>query len=674
MQTDPRALEALRVMLRRARAQTLTPPVDLDLPDWADTRRKLSQSAGAVGGQWETSRFEVARGPMLATNEPGVEIITAMVATQTLKTELLLNTIGRQVHLDPCPMLLVQPKDEAVDSFSKERLAPMVRVTPVLNRRMGDARTRRTDDTLRFKRFPGGFLALASAGSPTNLAMRAVRITLLDEIDKYEVTKEGDPVALAEERTSTFKTNRLCIRVCSPTTEENSRIWRSYQDSDQRQAFVPCPHCGDYMVLDFFKHVHWERDGDYHRTETAAIWCEHCGVAWEETQRIRALAGIQWRQTKKFRCCGLDQEPEEWDWDGRVGWALCSQCGRRAVSNQHAGFTASKLHNPMITVPELAKKWIEAEGDIEARQTFYNTQLALPYSAQALKEVPSGTLLARREEWGDRVPDEVLVITAGVDVQPGGSASIGRIELEAVGWGLGEESWSLDHQVFLGDPARPEVWRELDEYLLTPMERQDSRSMVIRAVCVDSGGHNTQDAYAFARARVSRNVWAIKGASDRQNWSPIWPSPNSAKKGGQQRTGYKPVIIGSSAGKEAVRQRLLISEPGPGYCHFPMSRGQDYFDQMVAERLVVERVHGTNIRRWVIPPHRATEAFHIRVYAYAALWGLYITRGMKLDRLAAALSAAPPVAARPIREVGPRVSTLARPEHDPNVGRSRWMS
>ena len=122
---------------------------------------------------------------MLSATEPGVEIISAMVATQLMKTELLTNIFGFHAHLDPCPILLVQPKEEAAEAFSKERLGPMIKATPVLKALVGDGRTRRSDDTLVYKAFPGGFVALVGAGSPTNLASRPVRLVLYDEIDKY---------------------------------------------------------------------------------------------------------------------------------------------------------------------------------------------------------------------------------------------------------------------------------------------------------------------------------------------------------------------------------------------------------------------------------------------------------------------------------------------------------
>jgi hypothetical protein len=86
--------------------------------------------------------------------------------------------IGFLGHTDPGPMLMVLPKDDAAKGFSKERLAPMIETTPVLRELMGDQHTRRSENTVTFKKFPGGFLALAGAGSPTNLSMRPVRVTL----------------------------------------------------------------------------------------------------------------------------------------------------------------------------------------------------------------------------------------------------------------------------------------------------------------------------------------------------------------------------------------------------------------------------------------------------------------------------------------------------------------
>ena len=65
--------------------------------------------------------------------------------------------------------------------------------------------------------------------------------------------------------------------------------------------------------------------------------------------------------------------------------------------------------------------------------------------------VEETALLARREEYAAEAPAGVLVLTAGVDVQDD------RLEVEVVGWGMGEESWAIDYRVLWGDPGRDDV-------------------------------------------------------------------------------------------------------------------------------------------------------------------------------------------------------------------------
>lgn len=663
--THDAALAEARNLLRQSMAAIYRPPPRLSVADWADQYRVLSTGASAVGGRWQTSRVEVARGAMLAASEPGVRTLTVMTATQLLKSSVLENVIGRHMHLDPCPILLLEPKDELAVAFSRERIAPMMKASEPL-RKFADERTRVSGNTTQFKKFPGGFLTMHGAGSPTNLAMRSIRIVLMDEIDKYETTKEGDPVLLAEERMTTFVTNSLSIRACSPTIEEKSRIYNSWLESDQRRPFVQCPHCGHAQWLEFFKHVLWDKDADgNHLPETAAIHCEECGAGWTEAQRMRLMTtagAIRYHQTRPFTHCNERQEPlvtRSWDWDDalQVGYATCRHCGERAVPNRHAGIGGvSKLYSPFATVIEIVLKFLSARHDPEQKQTFWNTQLGWPYRSEISREVSQHALAARCEPFPARpqVPDGVLVLTAGVDVQAGGSANIGRLELELVGWGLGEESWSLETPTFTGDPALPEVWAELDRYLLEKWRHPLGHEMTIEAACIDSGGLNTDEVYQFCRPRFMRNVWAIKGGSDRgQQWSPIWP-PSSKRHGKKYRPTWRPIILGVNSGKESVRQRLLVEEPGPGYCHFPLGRPDSWFDGLTSEDLVMEKHAGVVEREWRLKSGRVNEPIDCRVYSYAALQGLKHMRGLDLGKRFAKY-ATPPAPQNPVAPSGRRI-------------------
>jgi phage terminase large subunit GpA-like protein len=76
--------------------------------------------------------------------------------------------------------------------------------------------------------------------------------------------------------------------------------------------------------------------------------------------------------------------------------------------------------------------------------------------------------------------------------------------------------------------------------------------------------------------------------------------------------------VGSDTAKEAVFGHLRISEPGPGYCHFPIDRPDEYFEQLTAERLVTRYVRGHAKRQWIKTRSR-NEALDVRCYALAAL-------------------------------------------------------
>lgn len=603
---------------------------------------------------------------MLAVTEPGVKIIDCMVATQLLKSSLLLSVFGYFAHLDPGPMMLVQPKDEAADAFSKERITPMISATPVLRKLVGTRKTRASEETIGFKAFPGGFLAIVGAGSPTNLASRPIRVVLYDEVDKYEPTKEGPAIQLGDERLAKYETNSLSIRVCSPSIEDSSTIAAEYAKGDQRRASVACPHCGHRQFLDFFQHVHWEKieneRGEVveHKHGTARIYCEDCGVGWSEGDRLTALDSIRWHQSRPFNCCGHGHSPLDdydrawrrrksddeapdpvalvWDWwEGprhAVYRARCPLCGGWPVPNVQVGFQASKLYSSWgrDKPPAIAKKWLDAQGSDEMLQVFWNTQLAMPYRPRIGRDIKPDALLERREVWPADVPDGVVVITAGVDTQDD------RLEVEIVGWGRGEESWSLGYFVLEGDPAFQEVWDRLDELLLTPLYRADGRPFTVAAACVDSGGHRTQHVYNFCRPRRTRRVWAIKGDSNEGVIrSPVWPTSKPTRK---RSADYKPVIVGTNAAKDSISARLSLMAPGPGYMHFPAERDKGYFVQLTGERLVPRRRNGRTFRVWEPKRGVAHEALDCRVYAYAALWGLMMEHGLDLQREARKVGAA----------------------------------
>ena len=98
---------------------------------------------------------------------------------------------------------------------------------------------------------------------------------------------------------------------------------------------------------------------------------------------------------------------------------------------------------------DIARQFVAVHKDPERHRVFRNTVLAEPW--QASGEAPAWEpLMRRRETYAiGTVPDGVLFLTAGVDVQRD------RLVVEVVGWGRGKASWSIDYGML---PAIPTTW------------------------------------------------------------------------------------------------------------------------------------------------------------------------------------------------------------------------
>ncbi|GHV19069.1 hypothetical protein FACS18949_06590 [Clostridia bacterium] len=118
--------------------KTLQPPPDITISEWADRYRIIS-AGSALPGRWDTNNTPYLREIMDAISDTSVEKVVLMCAAQLGKTMgCILNSIGYYMHLEPCPIMVVQPTVDMAQSFSKEKLAPMLADTPILRGRTTD--------------------------------------------------------------------------------------------------------------------------------------------------------------------------------------------------------------------------------------------------------------------------------------------------------------------------------------------------------------------------------------------------------------------------------------------------------------------------------------------------------------------------------------------------------
>lgn len=566
-----------------AASGAIRPDPLLTVSEWADKHRFLSQRASAEPGAWRTDRTPYLREVMdcLSATSP-VEKAVFMKGAQVGGTEAGNNWLGYVIDNCPGPMLMVQPTVEMAKRNSKTRIAPLIEESPSLREKVRDPRSRDSGNSLLAKEFPGGVVVMAGANSAAGLRSMPVRFLFLDEPDAYpgDVDGEGDPCTLAEARTRTFS-RRKVFYVSTPTLAGRSRIEREFLESDMRFFEVPCPLCGSYQQL-VWEQMKWEEG----RPETARYQCAHCDEQFEEHHKNKILPRGQW----------VPQNPE----------------------GKWRGYHISSLYSPLgwFSWKECVEAFTQARKTDEAMRVFQNTILGLTYADTG--EAPDWELLyGRRENYPiGQVPDPVVFLTAGVDVQKD------RIELEVVGWGRNLESWSVDYVVLHGDTASDEVWEQLSEVVRQDYGRMDGMRLPIRMAAVDTG-FRTQEVYRWVKSQSALRVMAVKG---REQQATIISQPSTVEvtiRGKRIRGGIKVWPVGVSVAKSELygwlRRRLPsnLEEGLPyGWCHFPQHT-EEYFKQLTAESLVSRIVRGYQKYQWEKTRDR-NEALDCRVYNRAA--------------------------------------------------------
>lgn len=559
--------------------ESLQPPEDITISEWADKYRILPKASSSESGPWRTSRFPYMKeimdelSPQSATKE-----VCVMGGSQISKTEsACLNTLLYYISYHPCPILYVQKTIQTVERFSSQRLGPSIEATPSVAEKIGEVKTRDAANTKLLKTFPGGILILGGSNSAASLRSMPMQILLLDEIDSFEmdVDNEGDPVKLAVKRTTNFPRRKIAF-VSTPGTRETSRIEPLFEAGDQRYYQVPCPEC-DYFQRIIFSRIKFERD-DKGELLWVKMVCEGCGSLIDESQKTEMLAKGKW---------------------------VANFPGRKRAS-----FHISALYSPLGFY-----SWWDAVTDLleakrersrEKLKVWTNTVVAETWSEKG-RSFESSAFEKRKEEYFSEVPEGVLILTAGVDVQGD------RVEVEVVGWGKHNECWSIDYARFLGNVIHDDVWIQLDQYLQRTWQHASGQMLNIACTAVDSG-HEAQRVYKFCQKLELRRTYAVKGQSG-------WGKGllNRPKSRNQHGVWLFNVYVDEM--KSKIYGQLEVETPGPNYCHFPRKECYDdnYFEMLTAEKLLEKVSHGKKTLAWELRAGRRNEALDCRGYATAAL-------------------------------------------------------
>lgn len=575
------------------------PPKDIKISEWAAEYRELSRENSAEAGPWRNERTPYLVDVMDAFNDPKVEKITLVASSQVGKSEAELNIIGYIIDQDPGSILYVQPTIDDAKKFSRLRIAPMIRDSKPLSKKVADVKSRDSGNTMLQKSFAGGMLTIVGSNSASGLASIPAKYVIGDELDRWALSAgtEGDPWKLAEARTTTFYNSKM-VAVSTPTIKDASKIAQLYSEGTQERWCRQCPDCGEWHDIVFddikftFDTVKKGRKKDY-VVKTVEWCCPSCGcMNSEETMR---------KQPAKW----IAKYPD-------------------AYERGHRSFWLNAFSSPWQPWEKIVYAFLMARNDPQQLKVVYNTMLGELWEDRG-DIVDEDTVLGRREDYGRRddgtpveLPEGVLVLTCGVDTQGN------RLEYEVVGHGHYGETWGIKKGIIMGDPHYPEVWERLDGVIDHVYRFKDPENgLKISLTFVDSGGNKTQDVYRECAKRLNKRVFAVKGQGGDGIPYTKPPTKTNIIVDGKKVGKVWLYVIGVDAGKADIMDNIKVQEAGAKYCHYPKdeSCGYDmnYFSGLLSEKLEMETKNGRT--RWVwkkIPGHERNEPLDVRNYANAA--------------------------------------------------------
>jgi phage terminase large subunit GpA-like protein len=276
------------------------------------------------------------------------------------------NAIGFIIDMDPSPILMMQPTLDDAARWSKKKFMPMVRASPRLRDKIGEARPGDARNTILLKTGPGWSLSIVGAKSRARCG-RTRSATSSPTSAPATTRSAGEGRRPFPPRPQAHDDVRQPEGLTGSTpTVKPDPIDAEYEDSDQRQLFVACPQCGAEQVLKF-ENLRWEKEGEKpnrrHLTETAHFVCVASGCVIEEKHKRAMVQQARWIPQKPGH---LTRGYDLWQ-----AYSLFAKASWKII----------------------AAEWVAAQEDPEVLKNFLNTVLAQSYEERG--ERPDAESLGR---------------------------------------------------------------------------------------------------------------------------------------------------------------------------------------------------------------------------------------------------------------------------------------
>lgn len=255
-------------------------------------------------GPYSTSITPFAREWIECFRDPRIRETTLVTGSQVSKTQSCLIGLAATVAFRPIDCIWADPSREDAKSMSETRWHDIVEHSPLVDLK--------PEDSDRFKKLEQQFkrctLTWVGAGSEAKLKSRPVGLLVLNEVEAWDApTGHTHPAEEAEQRVKAYDGSKI-VRNSTPKFAQGY-IWQKFLQGDQRKYFVPCPHCGASITLEW-KQVKWSDTArvngiwDFAAAAASTYYeCQECkGRILDHHKPVMLEAG-QWRPTN----AGADQ-------------------------------------------------------------------------------------------------------------------------------------------------------------------------------------------------------------------------------------------------------------------------------------------------------------------------------------------------------------------------------
>jgi len=523
--------------------------------------------------------FGFQKEPMDIAQERSTKKIVIQACSQLLKTQVMTAIAINTMANDPKNFAFASSSADDIKKFKTAKFESVVDASPQLKLLITDKSDKNATNSAKQTELKNGTnIFWLNLNTPNNLRGLTLATILCDEISGVEIGAQGNPIKLAEARTSTFGDDALVVLASTPLFK-NDLINSEFNLSDKRYWFVTHT-CGHEYKFEWeqvkFQFKQLENGRAIPDSSTAKLLCPHCNEHIDEHTRHQMVNAGRWIAT--------------------------NTSGEKGVR----GYQISRMYSPLNTIEEMVSKYADALYSFNL-QTFYNNELGEVFEDEYQKEIDVIALENMRADTFNvhNIPEDVLGICIAADQQ------LDRLEATVIGFSE-KDVWVLGHEFFYSHDCtkiEAHAWNELDKYCKQSFKTPSNRLIPTLAVFVDSSNGNATETVKRFTSRWAK-YHPIKGSSS--TTSPLFKKSTEA--------GYKLQILNVHEMKLTIRQLLnhmLSDEPdlAPTRLHFSSSLPHDYFEQLTAEEL---KPRGGKLQWRLKQGQKRNEALDCLVYALIA--------------------------------------------------------